>query len=464
MITKHPASFRDNAGSVFIMEDKIYRSVNTIYKDNYDLLMESGLYDKLIKENLIVSHEEKCPEDFGLSSYKVLLPQFVPFISYPYEWCFSQLKSAALLTLRIQQEALMHGMTLKDASAYNVQFLDGKPIFIDTLSFEKYTDGSIWEAYSQFCRHFLAPLAVMAYGDTRLHTLSTAYIDGLPLDLVCRLLPSKSMLNIGLLMHLHLNARVNKKAETTDQDKRTDARFMPKDKLVSLIEHLRETVKKLTYRNDISGGRSWKGYYSFTNYSELAFKNKTDIVTEYLKECDKNGHIIDIGANNGFFSRIAAKTLPKSYVISSDMDFDAVEENYRLSIAENINNVYPLIINFTNPTPAIGWANTERMSFLKRVSGFDVALALALIHHISLTDNVPFEKTASLFAGIASYLIIEWVPKEDTQTKKILNEKEDIFPDYDVFHFEKAFASFFDILKKRDIEETKRILYLMKRK
>lgn len=496
MISKHPASFRDNAGGIFISENqngtgnidgasfsdrRIYRYINFSYRDDYDALMESGLYDKLTKDGLMVSHEEKNPEDFGFSAscqvYKVISPRFVPFISYPYEWCFSQLKDAALLTLGIQLEALGRGMTLKDASAYNVQFLDGKPVFIDTLSFEKYADGSTWEAYGQFCRHFLAPLAVMAYGDARLHKLPAAYIDGLPLDMACGLLPLKSRLNTGLLMHLYLNARVNKKAEASDGGRKMESgrycgsrsggtarRFMPRERLVSLTEHLRGSVEKLRYGSGVRGGGSWKGYYSFTNYSDLAFKNKTEIVAEYLKKCDKNGRIVDIGANNGLFSRIAAETLPESIVVSSDMDFDAVEENYGILKSRGVKNIYPLISDITNPAPAVGWANSERESFLTRISGFDVAVALALIHHISLTNNVPFEKTASLFAGAAAYLIIEWVPKEDSQTQKILSDKEDIFPDYDISHFEKVFSRFFDIMEKRVIERTERTMYLMKRK
>ena len=175
------SSFRDPSGFLFVEDGSLYRQVNQVYRENYDHLIESGLYDALVSKGLLIPHKE-ASSDLARTddAYKVLKPQPVPFISYPYEWCFSQLKDAALLTLQVQKTAIDFGATLKDASAYNVQFVGPKPVLIDTLSFEKYTEGQAWVPYRQFCQHFLAPLALMSCTDVRLSQLSRTYIDGVP--------------------------------------------------------------------------------------------------------------------------------------------------------------------------------------------------------------------------------------------------------------------------------------------
>ncbi len=166
----------------------LYRQVNRKYEQEYVRLMESGLYEKLVKAKLLIPHiEVDNVEAESGERFKIIQPERVPFISYPYEWSFGQLKDAALATLSIQKRALKLGMSLKDASAYNIQFVRGKATLIDTLSFELYKEGQPWVAYRQFCQHFLAPLALMALKDVRLSQLLRVYIDGVPLDLASEL-------------------------------------------------------------------------------------------------------------------------------------------------------------------------------------------------------------------------------------------------------------------------------------
>ena len=208
----HNASFRDPSGFLFSREGVLYRQVNQVYAADFTRLMDSGLYDKLIKAGLLIPHVESDlkPAQPELA-FKVIRPERVPFISYPYEWSFGQLKDAALATLSIQKRALKLGMSLKDASAYNIQFYNGKPVLIDTLSFETYQEGEPWVAYRQFCQHFLAPLALMAYRDVRLSQLLRVYIDGIPLDLASELLPGRTRWNLGLATHIHLHASAQKR-------------------------------------------------------------------------------------------------------------------------------------------------------------------------------------------------------------------------------------------------------------
>jgi hypothetical protein len=222
------ASFRDPSGFIYTHNGRIYRQVNSCYGDDYEQLMSSGLYEELIAKGLLVSHDEVDPPielepspeensgaNAGSSCYRTLLPERVPFISYPYEWCFSQLKDAALLTLRLQKIALKYDMVLKDATAYNIQFLRSRPTMIDTLSFARYEEGRPWVGYRQFCQHFLAPLALMSRRDVRLLDLLRVQLDGVPLDLAVSLLPARTWLNWGLLMHLRLHARYQHNYEAT---------------------------------------------------------------------------------------------------------------------------------------------------------------------------------------------------------------------------------------------------------
>ncbi|MEN6436739.1 MAG: SAM-dependent methyltransferase, partial [Anaerolineaceae bacterium] len=201
MMTKnniHSASFRDPSGFLFWSDGILYRQVNVSYQTHYDALMQSGLYAQLIKRGHLVRHEEVDQKPaYPEIAYKVIAPEKVSFISYPYEWSFSELRDAALLTLEVCNLALEKGLVLKDASAYNIQFVDGRPVLIDTLSFEKYQEGAPWVAYRQFCQHFLAPLALMAYTDIRLSQLMRVYIDGIPLDLASKLLPGSTQWKLG---------------------------------------------------------------------------------------------------------------------------------------------------------------------------------------------------------------------------------------------------------------------------
>ena len=243
---KLPSYFRDPSGFLFSHDGKLYRQVNPAYKEHYNHLINSGLYDALVKAELLISHQEVTIDCPGAENrYRVIIPEMIPFISYPYEWSFSQLKDAALSTLEIQKIALNCGMSLRDASAYNIQFRKGKSILIDTLSFEKYPEGKPWVAYRQFCQHFLAPLSLMSYRDVRLNQLFRIHIDGIPLDLTSSLLPFQTRFKFPLLSHIHLHA--------TFQKQYSAIKFKPQNHkmnriaLLGLIDNLESAIRKLTW-------------------------------------------------------------------------------------------------------------------------------------------------------------------------------------------------------------------------
>jgi hypothetical protein len=455
--TRLGSSFRDPSGFVYVAEGTLLRQVNQSYAPHYDLLMRSGLYQVLVDKGWLIPHEELDVRD---DVYRILKPEPVPYVSYPYEWCFSQLRDAALLTLDIQILSLSHGMVLKDASAFNVQFIGSRPVFIDTLSFETYQEGAPWVAYRQFCEHFLGPLALMAYRDVRLRQLLSRFLDGMPLDLVAELLPKRTLARYGLLAHIHLHAGSQQRhRDAAGKGGPPRIPKLPKMRLLALMESLRAAVRGCQLREQRT---EWSDYYDETNYSAEAMSAKETLVRRLVEEMDAgHGLTHDLGGNTGRFSRLIAG--PDRYVVSHDVDELAIERNYREGKRLGSNAVLPLVLDLTNPSPAIGWALEERSSALERIAGGTV-IALALVHHLAISNNVPLPHLAALFARLAKTLVIEFVPKEDSQVRRLLATREDIFPDYTLAAFEAAFAEHFEITQRHTVPDTVRTLFAMRRR
>lgn len=457
-----PSSFRDPSGFLFRKNGSLYRQVNQFYKEDYKQLMESGLYDSLVEENLLIPHEEVSIEPPKPDkAYKIIKPREVSFISYPYEWSFSQLKEAALTTLKIQQIALEFDMSLKDASAYNIQFDSYKPIHIDTLSFEEYIEGEPWVAYRKFCQHFLAPLAIMSYTDVQLNQLLRLYIDGIPLALASSLLPFRSRLKFTLLSHIHFHARTQERFVSQSQDEGSTTeteKEMSRTSFLGLVDSLKSAIESLSWK---SKETLWSNYYGgSSNYSSEALENKKEIVEEFLTEVSPE-EVWDLGANIGVFSRIASDKGIRT--VSFDFDSACVEANYRKSVENEEEHILPLLLDLTNPSPGIGWHNQERQSLLDRGPA-EASLALALVHHLAISNNTPFKKIAKFFAGVSKSLIIEFIPKDDPQVQRLLASREDIFADYTKSNFENSFKGHFSILDSKNIRDSDRMIYLLKRR
>lgn len=453
------ASFRDPAGFLFWRDGVLYRQINHAGRVDYDRFIESGLYQSLISEGLLVAHQEVTVDSpVPALLYKIIQPDRVPFISYPYEWCFGQLQDAALTTLKLQKHALKFGMSLKDASAYNIQFVDGRAVLIDTLSFEVYKAGVPWGAYRQFCQHFLAPLALMAYSDVRLSSLLRVYIDGIPLDLASALLPFRTRLIFPLLVHLHIHARAQKRyadvADPTSEKPSRPAGQVSEISLMGMIDNLESIVRRLRWQKTKT---AWADYYAATNYTSTAIEHKQHLVMTLLDRVQPRS-VWDLGANTGFFSRIAsAKDIP---TVAFDVDPGAVAQNYAMCSLRGEKNLLPLVLDLTNPSPALGWQHEERSSFMER-GPVDLIMALALIHHLAIGNNVPLARLAQFFSRLGRWLVVEFVPKSDSQVARLLATRRDIFPDYTPEGFEQAFAPFFRVVSVEKVAESERTIYLL---
>lgn len=435
----------------------LHRFVAPSYAKHYEALRESGLYDELVAARLLVRHEEVDPA-IAPGAFRVLRPEPIPFVSYPYEWSFGELRDAALTTLDIQQRALRRGLWLKDASAFNVQ-LDGcRPVFIDTLSFEVYPEGRPWVAYQQFCRHFLAPLALMAYCDADLGRLSRLHLDGVPIELASALLPLRTRLRPGLLMHLHAHARFIRRhgdaaAGGAVADGPASGR-LSKTALEGLVASLRSAVRGLAWE---PGGTEWADYYAGTNYSDAAHAHKQEIVASFVDRV-RPAMVWDVGANTGLFSRIAARKGCRT--IAFDLDPAAVERGYRECAKEPDLPLTPLVMDLRNPSTDLGWAGEERRSLASRGPA-DLVLALALLHHLAIGNNVPLDRIAAYLARLGKHVVIELVEKDDSQVRRLLATREDVFPDYGREGLERALEKSFRILESVAVRDSQRRMYLL---
>ncbi len=417
-------SFRDPSGYVFSEGNRLFRRITEAGKTDFSRFTGSGLAEKLVREGKLVPFEPSAGDETLLELEKL------PFITYPYEWSFSQLRDAALLTLDLAREALRHDMVLKDASAFNVAFREGRPVFMDHTSFAAYRENEPWCAYRQFVMHFLAPLLLMRKCDLRCLGLFREDLGGIPLELASRLLPWYTRLSPGILLHIHLHAAFDKRCSEVPGEARqaTLSRKQFENMLDSMI--------------DFTGGlhfprqkTAWAQYTGTTSYEENSFLFKQQCVDAFCRDSAPEV-CLDLGANSGVFSEIAARYA--RHVVAADIDPCAVEHLYRLN-RERVPGLVPVLQDLNNPSPALGVFNTERDSFFARFRG-DLVLGLALIHHLRITGNWSLEQIAELFARLAPKALVEFVPREDPQVKQLLRGREEYCPDWTLGEVCRAFA------------------------
>ncbi|MGE4537847.1 MAG: hypothetical protein AB7D37_12270 [Desulfovibrio sp.] len=450
------ASFRDPSGVVFRDSGVIFRRIDVSYAENYALLFSSGLYAALVQKEFLITHEEvEASRQDASRVYKIIKPELIPFISYPYEWTLTQLRDAAMLTLDIQETALRHGMSLKDASPYNVQFMGATPVFIDTLSFERLDRDKPWVAYRQFCECFLTPLLLGASCSADFVKALQVHPSGIPVELAASLLPFRCRFNLHNLIHVYWQARAKRQHRQSSKSASATAKFNL-NKHLAFVDSLRGALSGLS----MSRKRShWSDYYRTNLYSSSAFEHKEIVVARCLREINPK-RLLDVGANTGRFSLLSPETC---CTLSIDADHDAINAFYEKLKCEERRNILPLRMDVCNPSPGIGWMHEERDSFLSRCS-FDTVLALALMHHLVLLCNLNFTMLADFFSTVAANLLIEFVPFTDAQVQRMLQSRGEPLAAYTQEEFEEAFARCFILEKRIPLHDCERTLYVMKRK
>ena len=335
----HEASFRDPSGYMFFDNDVLRRAINPIYFEQYEALKKSGLFDALVKKGLLIPHEES-----SVSSEKIVItPEPIPFITNPYEWSFEQYKHAALLTLQIQKFALSKGFILKDASAYNVTFHKGKPVFIDTLSFDFYEEGTPWRAFKQFIMHFFGPLVLAHYHGAEILKMMQTHIDGIPLKLIASLLPGKSKFSSTLYTNIHLLAKLESK-HSDDYKAETKIAKLSKKAQNNMLENLFNYIRKM----DLKEASEWGDYYDKTNYDTDSFKAKKELIRAWVQPMAPK-RLIDVGGNDGTFARTVIEDVP--HVIVTDIDSNAVAHNYLQAREKNEENMLAFVCDVLAACP-----------------------------------------------------------------------------------------------------------------
>jgi hypothetical protein len=256
----------------------------------------------------------------------------------------------------------------------------------------------------------------------------------------------------SILTHIHIHAKCQ--THFADKERNIKNRGMNKTALYGLIDNLGSTVRSLKW-NCPDGG--WGDYYNDTVYGPDALSEKERVVSGLLGKV-RAKTAWDLGANTGRFSRIISSKGIET--ISLDSDAACVEKNYLGCVKDKLSKILPLVMDFENPSPALGWESSERDSLIGRGPA-DIALALALIHHLAIANNLPLERIAEFFQKICLSAIIEFVPKSDPRVNKLLAVREDIFPDYSQEGFEAAFNKYFTISETVPIKGTERVVYLM---
>jgi ribosomal protein L11 methylase PrmA len=447
-----PSSYRDPAGFV-VEEDGVYKRVVTPRGvADYEQLISSGLNDELVAAGLLVSHKIESSPELESQGSRLLIPEQIPFVSYPFEWSFDELKDAALLTLDIQQRALAHGLVLKDASAYNVQFQGAKPVFIDTLSFTRYHGGA-WVAYEQFCRQFLGPLLLMHYGAPDAARFLKEELDGFQLDRVSRSLPKRSYLRSGPLLHIHLHARAVRR--------QSSRAFSPEIKepvnLQELTASLRRAVEKIrTPQYDVG----WTGYYAESRfYPPGAQDAKREAVRDMAGRVSPR-MVFDLGANTGLYASKVASL--GALCVAFESDSGCVNRMYLEERAKARSNILPLVMDLANPSPPLGFELHSTMSLFERPQA-DLVLCLALIHHLRVSGNIPLERIVQFLARLGRWLIIEFVPLTDPAIKTLTSRMGD-FADYTLPGFLESFTKRYCLRASKPVTGTRRTLHLFERR
>lgn len=457
--TVNAGSFRDRDGRVIHFQNRIFRGLGETALGNFRVLETKKFYQKLEANKQVVQTSELADADNPLPSEVksqwagFVEHQSVPVISYPYEWTFSMLKAAASLQLHLMERAVSNGFVLKDATPYNVQFVDGKPVFIDIPSFEPLPEGEAWAGYRQFCEMFLFPLMLQAYKNCNFQPFMRAAIDGVDVQTAASLFGFRDRFRKGVTSHIWLQSKLDRRYGGSSDNVRSSLKSagFSRELILVNVRKLQKLVNKLTWQAE---GSEWGDYSEFHNYSDDDHKRKEDFVRDAVVS-EKPHTVWDIGCNTGQFSRIAAAHCQQ--VVSMDIDHLAVERLYLNP--ETPANILSLLQNVADPSPNWGWRNRER-SDLQTRSRPDLVLCLALIHHVVISANIPLPEFIEWLASISDRLLIEYVSRKDDKVKTLLRNKEDKYQDYSQESLESNLARHFVIQKQLSVNNGDRTLYL----
>ena len=459
MVASHlePGSFRDRTSRVFYQDGAVLRGLNAHAAQEWEVLKTKSFFRQFMAEGKIVHTEQVTSTDSSPNAEHwsvILTHQAIPFISYPYEWSFSMLQAAALLTLDLQAAALNADMTLKDATPFNVQWAGSQPVFIDIPSFERLRPGEPWVGYRQFCQLFLYPLFLQAYKDLPFQPWLRGNLDGIEPAQCASLMSFRDLFRPGVLSHVVLQAKAQSSYAQTERNLKKDLRQagFHTALIQANVSRLRKQVAKLTWKRSQS---TWSGYTGALPYTEKEQAQKAEFVRR-ITHARRWHRVWDLGCNTGTFSRIAAENA--DYVLAMDIDALVLDRFYRELKQEHAPNILPLISNVADPAPNLGWRGRERKALLERGRP-DLTLCLALLHHVVIGAHIPLGEFISWLASLGTAVVIEFVTRDDPMVQTLLRHKADHYTDYDLEYFERCLADTFAIDQHETLASGTRRLY-----
>ncbi|NNM58294.1 MAG: class I SAM-dependent methyltransferase [Legionellales bacterium] len=452
-IKRDAASFRDPAGHVYWQNDHVYRTVMPIFASAFDEVRQSNAIENWMSNGILWPEQRVDKNELGevgYEAYAVLKHPVLPLITYPYEWPFPLLKEAALFHLDLMLDALSKNIMLNDASAFNIQFNGVKPVFIDHLAFRPYVEGEFWQAHKQFFEQFINPLLLQAYTGIAFQEWYRGKLSGIATGDLAKILPFKRKLNWRVGCHILLQAYFDKQTISAVSKKKAQ-RAMPRTGLESLWRSLRRWIATLEDGISIT---HWQAYRDTHSYDEAALSAKKTFVREFISKTQPE-LLWDIGCNDGLFSLIALEAGAKR-VIGFDNDHGALAAAFNSAKAQN-GAFTPLYMDLTNPTPAQGWCENERLSLMQRNKPTAI-LALALVHHLAITANIPLPLIIDYLLSLAPRGVVEFVPKSDQKVQAMLAQREDIFVDYHLENFVNLLSAKAKIVSQISLAEGGRVL------
>ncbi|MFI7429981.1 class I SAM-dependent methyltransferase [Micromonospora sp. NPDC049836] len=454
-----PGSFRDPGNRVFHRHGEVFRGLDERSARDWRALAASDFFRDLLATGRVCGTEELLPTPVDLPWAAVLRHERIPFVSHPYEWSYAMLRDAALLHLEILAAALAAGFTLKDGSAYNLQWRGATPVFIDVGSFEPARDGEPWAGYRQFCQTLLYPLLLQAHLGLDFQPWLRARVDGIEPDQMRRLFAGARRLCAGVLTHVHLHGAMqarNAGASTTDVRAQLRAAGYSRELALATVRGLTKLVRRLDHRPEDS---HWVDYQRTCAYSVPDRQAKEQFVDRAVAATG-GGLALDLGANDGRYARIAARHADQ--VVAVEQDPAVVDALYRALRDEGEQRILPLVMDLADPSPGGGWRGVERAGFADR-SRADAVLALALVHHLALGRNVPLADVLDQLVGLGTAggtLVVEFVHPEDPMARRLLDNKPDgLFPDYRRDTFEALLAARGRLVRRVELPSGTRTLY-----
>jgi hypothetical protein len=457
-----PGSFRDRAGRIFYSNGGVYRALSARALAEWRALQGTRFFPRLVAEGKVIATQEaetaEAPDGEWAGTLK---HERVPFVSYPYEWCFGMLRDAALLQLELLQAALAEGVTLKDATPYNVQWRGSRPVFIDVLSFRRLEPGEPWVGYRQFCQLFLYPLLLQSYKGIPFQPWLRGHIDGIEPRSIRRVFSARDLLRPGVLVDVVLHAlsqeRFDQSTSMNVRRELSSAGF-GRELVIRNVKRLTRIVRGLPAPAALS---PWSGYAESNSYDGADQAEKERFVSRVLaaRRCRRWRIVWDLGANTGRYARLAVPNA--EVVVALDADCASVERLYQAARAAGATSPLALVWDLADPSPGQGWRERERQDLLSRGRP-QLALCLALIHHIVIGANVRLGDFVDWLADLAPHVVLEFVPRDDPMVERLLRHREERYEDYDLVPFERAVADAFQVLERSELPSGRRILYSLR--